>query len=441
MCGLGRSPLRLPYATSFGGGLSSISTSQCTVQQKLDKFLRDFQNGGREGSVVSGQTAESLAPDQVATWRAIRKELEEIGITVAAFDSNREFIFTWFMRSVESGAFEEQGGEDSQSVAVPERLPSSPPDVPGPPSAQSDTSQTALHLTGIESDVAHHVPVGGGIDLPITVSRASTSGSPSPSASTNPDVRASNHSNRLSPAQRKRPVPRVVALFSKLYSPERSFRRSIKEDDPLRRILEDFPGLVEGDSRKELKRAIENVETETIHMLLQYEFDADQTTSCDGMSLLAFASYHRQSGFVRFLWDNGADVNASTSRFLYPTALLAASAWGRQEIVQLLLDKGADVNVQGGDDGTALQAASSHGHREIVQSLLDKGADVNAQGGRYGTALQAASAWRRPGIVQLLLDNGANVNAQGGRHGTALQAASTRGYREIVQLLRENGAR
>jgi ankyrin repeat protein len=51
------------------------------------------------------------------------------------------------------------------------------------------------------------------------------------------------------------------------------------------------------------------------------------------------------------------------------------------------LDKGADVNAQGGDDGNALQSASAEGHQEIVQLLLDKGADVNAQGGNDGNAL------------------------------------------------------
>ena len=42
----------------------------------------------------------------------------------------------------------------------------------------------------------------------------------------------------------------------------------------------------------------------------------------------------------------------------------------------MLLDKGADINAQGGDYGTALLAASLGGHDQIVQMLLDKGADL-----------------------------------------------------------------
>ncbi|PWO15022.1 hypothetical protein PtrARCrB10_12117, partial [Pyrenophora tritici-repentis] len=52
-------------------------------------------------------------------------------------------------------------------------------------------------------------------------------------------------------------------------------------------------------------------------------------------------------------------------------------------------------------------------HEAIVKLLLNKGADVNAQGGEYGNALQAASAGGHEAIVKLLLDKGAGVNAQG----------------------------
>ncbi|EXU98136.1 ankyrin repeat protein, partial [Metarhizium robertsii] len=90
--------------------------------------------------------------------------------------------------------------------------------------------------------------------------------------------------------------------------------------------------------------------------------------------------------------------------------------------------------------GNALQAASFRGHLEIVKLLLDKGADVNAQGGLYGTTLHAASSGGHLEIVQLLLDKGADVNAQGGEYGTALQGASSRGHLEIVQLLQGRGA-
>ena len=47
-------------------------------------------------------------------------------------------------------------------------------------------------------------------------------------------------------------------------------------------------------------------------------------------------------------------------------------------MVKLLLDKGADVNAQGGRYGNALYVASERGYEQVVKLLLDKGADVSA---------------------------------------------------------------
>ena len=43
-----------------------------------------------------------------------------------------------------------------------------------------------------------------------------------------------------------------------------------------------------------------------------------------------------------------------------------------------------NINAQGGEYGNALQAASEGGHEKVVTMLLDKGADVNAEGGHFG---------------------------------------------------------
>lgn len=71
-------------------------------------------------------------------------------------------------------------------------------------------------------------------------------------------------------------------------------------------------------------------------------------------------------------------------------SLQAAAYSGDLEAVKLLLDRGADVNIQAGKHGTALQAAASKGYQDIVKLLLDHDAEVNILGGYYGNALQAA---------------------------------------------------
>jgi hypothetical protein len=74
----------------------------------LTDYLKEIHEGKRAGSFTSAQTLNSLTGDERETWRAVRKELEEIGVTVAAFDANKEFILAWFRRAIASGEFGEQ---------------------------------------------------------------------------------------------------------------------------------------------------------------------------------------------------------------------------------------------------------------------------------------------------------------------------------------------
>ena len=72
----------------------------------------------------------------------------------------------------------------------------------------------------------------------------------------------------------------------------------------------------------------------------------------------------------------------------------------------MLLDKGADINAQGGGCGNALQAASYEGHQslEVVKLLLDKGVDYNTKSGSYDNMLYVASYKGYVKIVEILLN-------------------------------------
>jgi hypothetical protein len=59
----------------------------------------------------------------------------------------------------------------------------------------------------------------------------------------------------------------------------------------------------------------------------------------------------------------------------YSNALRAAASGGNKEVVQMLLERGADANAPGGEYGNALQAASSKGHKEVAQMLVEKGTE------------------------------------------------------------------
>lgn len=52
------------------------------------------------------------------------------------------------------------------------------------------------------------------------------------------------------------------------------------------------------------------------------------------------------------------------------TALMLAVSHGRLDMVKMLLEAGADINIQDDDGSTALMCAAEHGHVEIVKHFL-----------------------------------------------------------------------
>ena len=79
---------------------------------------------------------------------------------------------------------------------------------------------------------------------------------------------------------------------------------------------------------------------------------------------------------------------------------------GDEGIMEMLLDRDANVNAKEGCCPPAIQLASGSGHERIVQMLLDRGADINAQSkSRHQSALEAAQEAGYGGIVKLLLDH------------------------------------
>ena len=87
---------------------------------------------------------------------------------------------------------------------------------------------------------------------------------------------------------------------------------------------------------------------------------------------------------------NGAAVNGPDGKS-GSTPLLRAAGAGRAEAVELLIRRGADVNVVDRARSTPLHAAAFLGHEKIVHALVQNGADVNAANTRGETPLGVAT--------------------------------------------------
>jgi ankyrin repeat protein len=168
---------------------------------------------------------------------------------------------------------------------------------------------------------------------------------------------------------------------------------------------------------------------------------ANLRVSKGGFTPLGAATRGGDLDTIRLLLDHGADVGARTKSGF--TALDGAASWpDNAAIVSLLLDRGADPKTKvetfglAADVFTPVMAAAMRGDVEALKSLLDRGADVNVQGGDFGrTALLMATTTGRDDVVKLLLEKGANPSAKDQLGNTVLRWAKKQGDSSIVKLL------
>jgi ankyrin repeat protein len=126
------------------------------------------------------------------------------------------------------------------------------------------------------------------------------------------------------------------------------------------------------------------------------------------------------------------------------TALTEAVANDHADVVELLLERGANLDVRDAEGFTALTLAVAKGHRAIVAALVRRGADLEALAADGMTALMIAAADGRLDLVQLLLDAGADPNAAAQVLMftlTPLGMATRKGHQEVADALVAAGAR
>jgi ankyrin repeat protein len=187
----------------------------------------------------------------------------------------------------------------------------------------------------------------------------------------------------------------------------------------------------------------------SIRLLLERGADLHKVNSKHN-SALSRAILHDQSEAVNLLLDMGMDVNApgfSESELLRGrTSIYFAILSQSPEMIRLLIERGATLDVSDGGGNTPLHWATMNCAPEVIEVLLDAGADIDAVDARQWTPLMQVvfhvlvKKDVHSACVRLLLDRGANVNARAERGKTALMLAAGHGYTELVTLLLDGGA-
>lgn len=117
------------------------------------------------------------------------------------------------------------------------------------------------------------------------------------------------------------------------------------------------------------------------------------------------------------------------------TALMAASMIGYLDVVDLLLQFHATVNVYSNLGMTALSAACRCGHTRIAEHLLQHNADLDCVDNRGFTSIIHAISGGHEAVLAVLLKYNGNVNTRDNQGFTGLMYAVMRNQMNIVQMI------
>ncbi len=183
-----------------------------------------------------------------------------------------------------------------------------------------------------------------------------------------------------------------------------------------------------------------------------------------GISALMFALYHRRQDLVNILLAADAELSVFDAAALgdeplvtrlldeFPSFLQARAAdgftllhlaafFGRREVVDLLLARGADPNAVAANPMrvTPLHSAAAAGRAEMLEALFRAGASPDARQEGGWTALHASAQAEDPVLARILLRWGADPRVRSDDGRTALDMADARGRHEAARLLRGTG--
>ncbi|MEQ2270201.1 Ankyrin repeat and SAM domain-containing protein 3, partial [Xenotaenia resolanae] len=153
-----------------------------------------------------------------------------------------------------------------------------------------------------------------------------------------------------------------------------------------------------------------------------------------GWTPLMYAAYIGHDNIANLLLEAGVNVNATTPKGLTP--LMLAASCGNESIAYFLLQQGAELELRDSRGWTALFHCTSTGHQQMVRFLLDNNADANVREPGSGfTPLMEAAASGHEIIVQYLLDHKVKVSERDAKGETARALAMMYGYTKIVSLI------
>ena len=356
------------------------------MEQKLKILVEEYQKGKHEASLLSNETIDSLSANDRVTWREIRKKLDEIGISVTAFDANREFILGWLVQAADSGAFNERAPA-TDGITRSNLDPTSTP-------ASSSKLDTHCAIAYGRTPEGHRETLWVAQENAIFESQLDALQIGAKSLPSLPDT--TDPRDLPSPLSVVRRSPERTITVSTIFAETQSRTRkqllhSVNKGDSVEALI-----ILRNTAQCSC------LNSETLHFALQ---DAIE---------------RRLPKVVAALIANGANVNHPWSHYSV-TLRLTISNWTplckarhRHDIFDILLNSGANADARlahtSQNHFTLLHLAAARHDCFAVRKLVEHGADVNGHSA-YGSPLMLALTRPEPRrCAELLIELGADVN-------------------------------
>jgi ankyrin repeat protein len=197
----------------------------------------------------------------------------------------------------------------------------------------------------------------------------------------------------------------------------------------------------------DLITAVMHQDLDKVKSLAEAGVDLNYQDKSYGSTALIVACQYNMVDIGTYLIDKGADVNIPANSGHTP---LMAACTRSEELVSLLLEKGADPSLALPDGTTAFTTAvvgvlNGSLSTKITDVLLARGADVDesaASGDIAGyTCLMMAARNASPDLVKYLVEKGADLNAKASDGNTPLSLATRKDDQEMVTLLKKLGSK
>lgn len=191
--------------------------------------------------------------------------------------------------------------------------------------------------------------------------------------------------------------------------------------------------LTDADEKTPLYYAVEEAKVDVVKELVKHQATINILGRGNPFIRACECSYD-SCDIVEFLLESGADINALCD--INETPLYGALRQGNIAATRLLLTLGADINHRDLGGTTPAMSIAYHDRTSNLRLLLDKGAELNAAGYHDGnTALHIAAIYGRKSVVSVLLEYGGKADVLNRNGLSPLDIARKVGKKNVVDAL------